>query len=242
MKIAILGYGKMGKIIDELATAQGHQIVLKISSANQNLLTAQHLQHVQADVAIEFSRPESAFDNITTCFMAGIPVVSGTTAWLDRYEEACEICKEQKGAFLYASNFSLGVNIFFSVNQKLAALMQPHTDYSAKMLEIHHTEKLDAPSGTAITLAEGIIAENPKLNQWNLGTEASEESSIPIEAQRIAKVPGTHIVTYSSEVDQIIIKHEAKSRKGFALGAITAAKWLIGKEGIYSMQDLINGL
>lgn len=242
MKIAILGYGKMGKIIDELATAQGHQIVIKIDTHSKHLLTPAYLKYIGADVAIEFSRPESAFDNITTCFMAGVPVVSGTTAWLDRYEEACQICKEQKGAFLYASNFSLGVNIFFSINQKLAALMQGHADYSAKMLEIHHTEKLDAPSGTAITLAEGIMAENPKLNQWNLGMEANEETSIPIEAQRLPKVPGTHVVTYSSEVDKIEIKHEAKSRKGFALGAIAAAKWLVGKEGVYSMQDLINGL
>ena len=242
MKIALLGYGKMGKTIEKLAKKQNHEIVLKISKENKNLLDVKYLKQLDADVALEFSRPERAFENITTCLRANLPVVSGTTAWLNHYEAACRICKENKGAFLYASNFSLGMNIFFVVNRKLATLMRVHKAYKQKILEIHHTEKLDAPSGTAISLAEGIMLENPRYKKWNLGTEASSENSIPIEARRLPNVPGTHRVTYQSEVDEIEIKHEAKNRDGFALGALLAAQWLVGKVGVFSMEDFMNSM
>lgn len=231
MKIALLGYGRMGKEIEKIAISRGHEIVIRKAADTEIDLT-------QADVAIDFSIPTSAFENITNCFKNGVPVVSGTTGWLDNYSKALEICEENKGAFIYASNFSVGVNIFFELNKQLAKMMSNIDNYDIAMEEIHHTKKLDAPSGTAITLAEGII-ENTSKENWDLD-EASSENNIPIVAKRIPEVPGTHSVWYNSEVDSIEIKHTAHSRKGFALGAVVAAEWLLGKTGVFTMKDVLN--
>lgn len=231
MKIALLGYGRMGKEIEKIAISRGHEIVIK---KDVNDVIDINL----ADVAIDFSVPTSAFDNITNCIKNNVPVISGTTGWLDKYKEATALCKKENGAFIYASNFSLGVNIFFELNKQLAKMMQNLEDYDISMEEIHHTKKLDAPSGTAITLAEGIIDNSAKQN-WELGEKASEEN-IPIVAKRIPEVPGTHTVWYTSEVDTIEIKHTAHNRKGFALGAVVAAEWILGKTGVFSMKDVLN--
>lgn len=231
MKIALLGYGRMGKEIEKIAISRGHEIVIRKAADTEIDLT-------QADVAIDFSIPTSAFENITNCFKNGVPVVSGTTGWLDNYSKALDICEENKGAFIYASNFSVGVNIFFELNKQLAKMMSNIDNYDIAMEEIHHTKKLDAPSGTAITLAEGII-ENTSKENWDLD-EASSENNIPIVAKRIPEVPGTHSVWYNSEVDSIEIKHTAHSRKGFALGAVVAAEWLLGKTGVFTMKDVLN--
>ncbi|MFK8267618.1 4-hydroxy-tetrahydrodipicolinate reductase [Capnocytophaga cynodegmi] len=230
MKIALLGYGKMGKTIEKLALERGYEIVLKIDDSKTSYDIS------VADVAIEFSTPDSAFGNIVSCVQKQVPVVVGTTGWLKNYEKAVEICKENRGAFLYASNFSIGVNVFFALNKKLAKLMAPLKNYDVSIEEIHHTQKLDAPSGTAITLAEGII-QNSDKTAWKLGQAKTTE--IPIEAKRIENVPGTHIITYESQVDTIEIKHTAHSREGFALGAILAAEWILGKEGVFSMTDVL---
>lgn len=230
MKIALLGYGKMGKTIEKLALERGHEIVLKIDDSKTSYDIS------VADVAIEFSTPDSAFGNIVSCVQKQVPVVVGTTGWLKNYERTVEICKEYRGAFLYASNFSIGVNVFFALNKKLAKLMAPLKNYDVSIEEIHHTQKLDAPSGTAITLAEGII-QNSDKTAWKLGQAKTTE--IPIEAKRIENVPGTHIITYESQVDTIEIKHTAHSREGFALGAILAAEWILGKEGVFSMTDVL---
>lgn len=230
MKIALLGYGKMGKTIEKLALERGHEIVLKIDDSKTSYDIS------VADVAIEFSTPDSAFGNIVSCVQKQVPVVVGTTGWLKNYDKAVEICKENRGAFLYASNFSIGVNVFFALNKKLAKLMAPLKNYDVSIEEIHHTQKLDAPSGTAITLAEGII-QNSDKTAWKLGQAKTTE--IPIEAKRIENVPGTHIITYESQVDTIEIKHTAHSREGFALGAILAAEWILGKEGVFSMTDVL---
>ncbi|WP_405199234.1 4-hydroxy-tetrahydrodipicolinate reductase [Christiangramia sp. LLG6405-1] len=234
MKIALLGYGRMGKTIEEIAKNRGHEIVLKVSDDIEN-----H-DLTKADVAIDFSVPDAAFKNITTCFKAGVPVVSGTTGWLDDYEKATKICSEENSAFIYASNFSLGVNVFFELNRKLAGMMQGLEDYFVEIEEIHHTKKLDAPSGTAISLAEQIIHENKQLKGWQL--DSTDENKIPIHAKRIEDVPGTHVVSYDSEIDTIEIKHTAKSRQGFALGAVVAAEYLKDKTGIYSMKDVLADL
>jgi 4-hydroxy-tetrahydrodipicolinate reductase len=231
MKIALLGYGKMGKTIERLALERGHEIVLKVDKEDTNIAIN------KADVAIDFSLPEAAFKNITLCLENGVPVVSGTTGWLENYENAVALCQQMKGAFVYASNFSLGVNLFFELNRKLAELMQPFQQYSVSLEEIHHTRKLDAPSGTAITLAEGII-ENTAYTGWSL--DQTKLNAIPIVAKRIADVPGTHLVSYNSSIDQIEIKHTAHNRDGFALGAIVAAEWLFGKTGVFSMKDVLN--
>lgn len=231
MKLALLGYGRMGKEIEKIALERGHEIVIKSNGDQDYDIT-------QADVAIDFSIPDSAFNNISTCINHTIPVVSGTTGWLDKYDDAVALCNEKKGAFIYASNFSLGVNLFFALNEKLATMMQLQEQYTIDIEEIHHTKKLDAPSGTAITLAEGII-ENSKKEQWELDGEVSDKN-IPIKAIRTPEVPGTHTVNYNSEVDSIEIKHTAHNRKGFALGAVVAAEWLIGKEGVFSMRDVLN--
>jgi 4-hydroxy-tetrahydrodipicolinate reductase len=231
MKIALLGYGRMGKEIEKIAISRGHEIVIRKAADTEIDIT-------QADVAIDFSIPTSAFENITNCFKNGVPVVSGTTGWLDNYRKALDICEENKGAFIYASNFSVGVNIFFELNKQLAKMMSSIDNYDIAMEEIHHTKKLDAPSGTAITLAEGII-ENTSKENWDLD-EASSENNIPIVAKRIPEVPGTHSVWYNSEVDSIEIKHTAHSRKGFALGAVVAAEWLLGKTGVFTMKDVLN--
>ena len=231
MKIALFGYGKMGKTIERLALDRGHIIVAKIDKELQEGNLA------DADVAIDFSVPTEAFNNIVKCFNKNTPIVSGTTGWLDKFEEAKTICYAKNGAFIYASNYSLGVNIFFELNEQLAKMMARFDDYSVSMEEIHHTQKLDAPSGTAITLAEGVIANSTK-NSWSLDVTNTSDS-LPIVAKRIDNVPGTHTVAYSSVVDEIEIKHIAKNRDGFALGAIIAAEWLQDKKGVYTMKDVL---
>jgi len=232
MKIALLGYGRMGKAIEEIAKARGHKIVAKIDKDNPNDSID------NADVAINFSVPSAAVSNITNTLNQGIPVVCGTTGWLEHKLNIEQLCTEKKGAFLYASNFSLGVNIFFELNEKLAQMMGQHTQYKASLEEIHHTEKLDAPSGTAITLAEGILPHTTQ-NSWKLTDEANE-NDLSITAKREPHVPGTHTVTYSSETDEISIAHLAHNRDGFALGAVLAAEWIVGKSGIFSMRDVLN--
>jgi 4-hydroxy-tetrahydrodipicolinate reductase len=231
MKIAILGYGRMGKEIEKIAISRGHEVLIKKDVDALIDITS-------VDVAIEFSVPDAAFNNISNCIKNNVPVISGTTGWLDKYEDAVSLCKKEKGAFMYASNFSLGVNVFFELNKQLAKMMRNLEDYTISMEEIHHTKKLDAPSGTAITLAEGII-ENSRKENWELGENTSEEN-IPIVAKRIPDVPGTHTILYTAEVDSIKIKHTAHSRKGFALGAIVAAEWILSKTGVFSMKDVLN--
>lgn len=231
MKIALLGYGRMGKEIEKIAISRGHEIVIRKDVDDKIDITI-------ADVAIDFSVPNSAFNNITDCLQKNVPVISGTTGWLDKYEEAVAICKEKKGGFIYASNYSVGVNIFFELNKQLAKMMSALRDYNVSMEEIHHTKKLDAPSGTAITLAEGVI-ENTMKSAWVLGEEHTE-NEVPIVAKRIPEVPGTHTVWYDSEVDTIEIKHTAHNRKGFALGAVIAAEWILDKTGVFSMKDVLN--
>jgi 4-hydroxy-tetrahydrodipicolinate reductase len=231
MKIALLGYGRMGKEIEKIAISRGHEIIIRKELNDIIDITL-------ADVAIDFSVPDAAFNNISDCIKKNVPVISGTTGWLARYAEATALCEQENGAFIYASNFSLGVNIFFELNKQLAKMMNSLEDYRISLEEIHHTKKLDAPSGTAITLAEGIIANSKKEN-WNLGEEISNKN-IPIIAKRIPDVPGTHTVWYESEVDTIEIKHTANSRKGFALGAVVAAEWILNKTGVFSMKDVLN--
>lgn len=231
MKIALLGYGKMGKVIERIALERGHEIVLRKSSQD----TFNGLEN--ADVAIDFSVPSSAVSNISTCFATNIPVVSGTTGWLEHYDEMVALCEAKNGAFIYGSNFSLGVNIFFELNAYLAKMMANLEQYKVSMEEIHHTQKLDAPSGTAISLANGII-ENSKYESWTLDTP--KENQIQIEAKRIENIPGTHSIFYDSLVDQIEIKHTAHSREGFALGAVVAAEWLANKKGIFTMKDVLS--
>lgn len=221
----------MGKEIEKIALSRGHEIVIKKDITDKIDIT-------KADVAIDFSIPNAAFDNISNCINHQIPVISGTTGWLDKYDDAVKLCEEKNGAFIYASNFSLGVNIFFELNKQLAKMMHALDDYSISIEEIHHLQKLDAPSGTAITLAEGII-ENTAKQKWELADKTSEEN-IPITAKRIKDVPGTHTVAYESEVDSIEVKHTAHNRKGFALGAVVAAEWILGKKGVFTMKDVLN--
>ena len=236
LKIALIGYGKMGKAIEEIALAKGHEVVLKINSANKEELTSTNLQ--QADIAIEFTNTENAVNNIYKCFDAGIPVVCGSTGWLQHLPEVEKYCQDKNGAFLYASNFSIGVNIFFEINKKLAALMAAHSSYEVSIEEIHHTQKKDAPSGTAITLAEQVIKEIPRKTSWT-NSPATDEDQLYIESKRIDPAPGTHKVKYSSAVDDIEIIHTAHNRKGFAGGAILAAEFLQGKQGIFFMKDVL---
>ncbi len=231
MKIALLGYGKMGQTIEKIAIERGHEIVLRKDEFN----TYEGLS--DADVAIDFSIPAVAVTNISSCFHANVPVVSGTTGWLDRYDEMVALCEEKKGAFLSSSNFSLGVNIFFELNEYLAKMISKFDSYRVDMEEIHHTQKLDAPSGTAISLAKGVI-ENSNYTNWTL--DKPKENEIQIEALRIADVPGTHTVTYHSTVDEIEIKHTAHNRDGFALGAVIAAEWIAGKQGVFAMKDVLD--
>lgn len=231
MKIALLGYGKMGQVIERIALERGHEIVLKKDEFN----TYDGLSN--ADVAIDFSVPSAAVDNISASFNNNVPVVSGTTGWLDRYDEMIALCKEKNGGFISSSNFSLGVNLFFGLNEYLAKMMAKIDGYKVTMEEIHHIHKLDAPSGTAISLAQGVI-ENSNYKNWTL--ENATENDIHIEAVRTGEVPGTHTVTYDSGIDSIEIKHTAHNREGFALGAVIAAEWLAGKQGIFSMRDVLN--
>jgi len=230
MKIALFGYGKMGKMIASLAEIRGHQIVAKIDIGDTDI------DFNDMDVAIDFSTPDAAFDNISGCINHSVPVISGTTGWLEEYEKVVQLCEDKDGAFIYASNYSLGVNVFFELNEYLAKMMKSLDQYSVAMEEIHHTQKLDAPSGTAITLAEGII-KNTSHIAWKM--EGSNTEGIPISSKRIGTVPGTHTIDYSSNVDSIEIKHTARNREGFALGAITAAEWIIGKTGVFKMKDVL---
>ncbi|WP_067150422.1 4-hydroxy-tetrahydrodipicolinate reductase [Pseudotamlana agarivorans] len=232
MKIALLGYGKMGKTIEQIAISRGHEIVLTIDKNDSDY------DITKADVAIDFSIPNVAFNNISNCLNNNVPVISGTTGWLDRYDEAVALCEEKKGAFIYASNYSLGVNIFFELNKTLAKMMSSLKQYNVSMEEIHHTQKLDAPSGTAISLANDVIEQNANYSQWKL--DEGDETTIPIVAKRIEDVPGTHTVTYESEVDTINIEHVAHTRQGFALGAVVAAEWIFGKSGVFTMKDVLN--
>ncbi|MBO0322122.1 4-hydroxy-tetrahydrodipicolinate reductase [Muricauda sp. CAU 1633] len=231
MRIGLFGYGKMGRMIAEIAQSRGHEIVAKVD------VDTTDIDYASMDVAIDFSTPDSAFDNITGCFENGVPVICGTTGWLSQYNEAVDLCQKNKSAFIYASNFSLGVNIFFELNAHLAKMMSNLEQYKVSMEEIHHTQKLDAPSGTAITLAEGII-KNTGYTEWQL--EKSGDKIIPIVSKREGMVPGTHSIFYESNVDSIHIKHEAHNREGFALGAVIAAEWIQGKTGVFSMKDVLN--
>jgi len=231
MKIALLGYGRMGKEIEQIALGRGHSIVIKVDENTDSY------NITEVDVAIDFSIPSAAVDNISNCLNNNVPVISGTTGWLEDYNTMVDLCKNNNGAFLYASNFSLGVNIVFEVNRYLTTLMNSQSQYGLNIEEIHHTQKLDAPSGTAISLAEDIINQSD-YTSWSL--EEKEEKVIPITSKRIEGIPGTHTITYTSEEDSISLNHTANSRKGFALGAVIASEWIIGKTGVFSMKDVLN--
>ena len=236
MKIALIGYGKMGKTIEQIALNRGHQIVSIVDINNPEEFQSDNFK--SADVAIEFTTPATAFDNYMKSFAAGFPVVSGTTGWLDRISEIKEKCEKEGKTFFYASNFSIGVNIFFALNKYLAKIMNNFPSYDISMTETHHIHKLDAPSGTAITLAEGIIENVDRKERWTLET-AEQPTDLPIHAIREGEVPGIHEVTYESDVDYISIKHDAKSRAGFALGAVVAAEFTAGKKGFLGMDDML---
>ena len=235
MKIAIIGYGKMGKVIEKMAIDRGHTITAKITSRDSDF-SSDVLKG--SDVAIEFSVPNSAINNINKCFEAGVPVVVGTTGWLDKLETVSTACSQNNGGLFYASNFSVGVNIFFKINQLLAKLMNPQKEYDVTMEEIHHTQKLDSPSGTALTLVNQIIDDVERKSSWVEALDG-KPSEIAIHAKREENVPGTHIITYENAIDKIEIMHEAKGREGFAMGAILAAEFMANKTGIYSMNDLL---
>lgn len=237
MNIALIGYGKMGKTIEQIALERGHNIVARIDLSTGETFETEGFK--TADVAIEFTAPDSAYQNYLKCFENNIAVVSGTTGWLDKLDHIKQMCANEGQTFFYASNFSLGVNIFFQLNQQLAKIMNRFNSYNVSMEEVHHTQKLDAPSGTAITLAEGIIDHLDTKKRWLLEPETAEDA-ITIKAIREGEVPGIHTVCYESEVDEITIRHEAKSRKGFALGAVLAAEFVHGKKGFLGMNDLLN--
>ena len=236
MKIALIGYGKMGKAIEEIAVSKGHEIVLKIDLSNTSDFTKENIQ--KATVAIEFTGPHTAFENISTCIQWGVPVISGSTGWLDHFEKAKKLCEEKKGCLIYASNFSIGVNLFFEINKQVAALMEPYAHYDVSMTEIHHTEKKDAPSGTAISLAEQILAQIGRKNKW-VNEASNEASDLVIRSERIDPAPGTHSVTYDSPIDSIEITHTAHTRKGFASGAVLAAEFANQKIGTFTMKDVL---
>ncbi len=236
MKIALIGYGKMGKAIEEIALAKGHEIVLKIDVQNSHEFTQENIQ--KADVAIEFTGPHSAFENVMKCIQFGIPVVSGSTGWLEKWEEVQAACQAKNGCIIYSSNYSIGVNLFFEVNKQLAKLMEPYSDYDVSMVELHHTEKKDAPSGTAISLAEQILSNIGRKKQWVNGPSLSPNDLV-ITSERIDPAPGTHTVTYSSSIDTIEITHTAHTRKGFASGAVLAAAFAKQKSGIFTMKDVL---
>ncbi|MGN6341793.1 MAG: 4-hydroxy-tetrahydrodipicolinate reductase [Ginsengibacter sp.] len=237
MKIAILGYGKMGHAIEEIAIGRGHEIVLAINDLNLHDLTKENIS--KADVAIEFSNPDSAMENILFCLKENVAVVCGTTGWLKNLATVEKTCRELNGSFLYASNFSVGVNIFFELNKKLASLLKAHPAYNAAIEEIHHTHKKDAPSGTAITLAEQILSVSDTKTKW-VNEESENDNELAIISKRIDEVPGTHSVKYTSGIDDIEIIHTAHNRKGFAEGAVLAAEYIAGRKGIFSMKDVLN--
>ena len=236
MKIAIIGYGKMGTEIEKIAIERNHEIVLKINDKNLSDFSTENLKN--ADVAIDFSTPKSAYGNILKCFESGVSVVAGTTGWLQNYDNAVAECKKQKLAFFYASNFSLGVNIFFEINKHLAKIMNKYSDYDITIEEAHHIHKIDAPSGTAITLANDIIKNIDRKKAWNKTNK--DKNEIQISSVREGNIPGTHTIIYDSYVDKLEIKHTAKNRKGFALGAILAAEFIQNKTGVFGMSDLLN--
>jgi 4-hydroxy-tetrahydrodipicolinate reductase len=236
MNIALIGYGKMGKAIEEIAVQRGHTIVLKIDIDNAQGFTKENL--AKADVAIEFTGPHSAYENVKKLMQAGTATVCGSTGWLEKLNEINQLCKQNNAAFIYASNYSVGVNIFFEVNKRLAALMAPHDDYEIQLTEIHHTQKKDEPSGTAITLAEQILENISRKKNW-VNHISDNPEDLEILSERIDPAPGTHKVKYSSGIDDIEIVHTAHTRKGFALGAVLAAEFIAGKKGIYSMKDVL---
>ncbi len=236
MKLALIGYGKMGRAIEAIAVDRGHTVLLRVSSGNQQELAADRLK--EADAAIEFTGPESAYNNIIHGLDAGIPIVCGSTGWLGQLDAVRQYCQQKNGTFLYASNFSVGVNIFFELNKRLAALMSTHPEYEPKITEIHHTEKKDAPSGTAITLAEQLLEKIHRKKGW-VNHISDNLDELEILSERRDPAPGTHIVAYGSAIDMITITHEAHSRKGFATGAVLAAEFLAGKKGIYRMSDVL---
>lgn len=236
MKIALIGYGKMGKAIEEIALQKGHEIVLKIDINNSHELTESNLK--KANVAIEFTGPHSAFENIKKCIEWGLPVVSGSTGWLEHWNRIQSLCIEKNSTLIYSSNYSIGVNLFFELNKQLAKLMEPYENYDVAMTEIHHTEKKDAPSGTAISLAEQILATISRKKNWVNDKEA-QASELLIRSERIDPAPGTHTVTYSSPIDTIEITHTAHTRKGFASGAVLAAEFASQKKGIFTMKEVL---
>jgi 4-hydroxy-tetrahydrodipicolinate reductase len=236
MKIALIGYGKMGHMIEEIATGRGHEIVLKITSRNTDELTEENLR--KADVAIEFTAPAAAFENVKKCIAVKLPVVTGSTGWNEKLREAEKFCVQQDGSLLHASNFSVGVNIFFEVNKLLAKLMNRQAGYDVNIKEIHHTQKKDAPSGTAVTLAEQILQELKRKNTW-INKGRPEADQLFIASERTDPAPGTHHVKYSSEIDDIELIHTAHNRKGFATGAVLAAEYIHDKKGVFSMKDVL---
>jgi 4-hydroxy-tetrahydrodipicolinate reductase len=237
MNIALLGYGKMGHAIEEIAVQRGHSIVCKVGIENLEDRTAENIK--KADVVIEFSSPDSAYENVMLCLENGVPVVCGSTGWLDKYDHVKKYCEEKGGGLIYASNFSVGVNIFFALNRKLAQLMAPHKEYEVDLKEIHHTQKLDAPSGTAITLAEQVMESISRKKKW-VNSASDKESELVIISERTDPAPGTHIINYHSDIDDICIIHTAHSRKGFAIGAVLAAEFLGKKrKGVYAMKDVL---
>jgi 4-hydroxy-tetrahydrodipicolinate reductase len=237
MRIALIGYGKMGKAIEEIAVQKGHEIAIKIDENNPGDFTKQNMQ--KADVAIEFTNPHSAFENIKKAIGMGLPIVSGSTGWTDRLEEIKKYCLDQNGSFIYSSNFSIGVNIFFELNKRLAALMSQHPEYKIRLEEIHHTQKKDAPSGTAISLAEQIQENIARKKKW-VNEESNEPDLLPIISKRIDPAPGTHIISYTSPIDDIEIIHTAHNRMGFASGAVLAAEFIHGKKGVFTMKEVLS--
>lgn len=239
MNIALIGYGKMGKEIEQIALSRGHKIALIVDAHNATTYTLDELK--KADVAIEFSTPDSALGNIYKCFEAGVPIVVGTTGWLDKLEEVKKKCTDKKQTLFYTSNYSIGVNLFFKLNQQLAKLMNNHKEYNVHMEEIHHVHKLDSPSGTAISLANQVIANVDEKKKW-VNATTTDRNELGIVSKRLDEVPGTHTVTYASSIDEISITHIAHNRKGFALGAVVAAEWVHDKKGVFGMEQLMSDI
>ena len=236
MKIALIGYGKMGKTIEEIALAKGHEIVLKIDVNNAHEFTQAQLK--KAEVAIEFTGPHSAFENVSKCIQWGVPVVSGSTGWLEKWDQISALCHQHQGCLVYSSNYSIGVNLFFELNKHLASLMEPYQDYDVAMTELHHTEKKDAPSGTAISLAEQILEKIGRKNKW-VNAASANPTDLIIHSERIDPAPGTHTVSYESDIDRIDIIHTAHTRKGFAAGAVLAAEFANKKKGTFTMKQVL---